>query len=260
LSRTNVKGLRAKTNVTGLRAKTNVTGLRAKTKRFIIKHLQTTARTMTTNLHAEDWELIWKNGINPGERFDIGTSHPVLNRLMNEGKIPLGDALVPGCGRGYDVALLSQNQRKVIGLDMSQTCVEESNKYLKSVLSDDANAKVLCEDFFDHKGSYSFVYDYTFLCAILPERRGQWAEKMASLIEKGGSLLTMQFPLSYYGTIHPKGEPLDYTRGPPFLLTKALYDDLLSDAFEKIEAADVPEEQSEIRRKGVEAYALWRRK
>ena len=240
-----------------------VAGVRAKTKRFIIKHLQISPRTTmatNTNLHAEDWELIWKNGINPGERFDIGSPHPVLARLINEGKIPLGDALVPGCGRGYDVALLSQNQRKAIGLDMSQTCVEESNKYLKSVLGDDANAKVLCEDFFDHSGSYSFVYDYTFLCAILPGRRVQWAEKMSSLIEKDGLLLTMQFPLSYYGTIHPKNEPLDYNRGPPFLLTKALYDDLLSGSFEKIEAADVPEEQSEIRRKGVEAYALWRRK
>jgi hypothetical protein len=44
------------------------------------------------------------------------------------------------------------------------------------------------------------------------------------------------------------------------LLTKALYDDLLSNSFEKIESADIPEDQSEDRRKGVEAYAIWRKK
>ena len=217
---------------------------------------------MSNQLHAEDWESIWRNGIKQGERFDIGTSHPVLRRLVAENKIPLGACLIPGCGRGYDVEALSKSGRKAIGLDMSQSCVDESMNYLKSVLSDEEylNAYVKCEDFFDHEGTYTFVYDYTFLCAILPSRREQWALKMSSLIEKGGMLLTLQFPLGYYGTIHPKSEPLDFTRGPPFLLTRALYDDLLSNSFEKIESADIPEDQSEDRRKGVEAYAIWRKK
>jgi hypothetical protein len=216
---------------------------------------------MTTQ-HAEDWELLWKNGINPGERFDIGTSHLILQKFLKEGKIPAtGNVLIPGCGRGYDVALLAcDSKRSVIGLDMSSTCVEESNKYLQKVLTAEASAKVLCEDFFEHQGNYSFVYDYTFFCAILPSRRIEWASKMSSLIVKGGYLLTLQFPLSHYGTIHPKDQPLDYTRGPPFLLTKSMYDDLLLQNFEKIEEDNVPEEMSEVRRRNVEAFAFWKRK
>jgi cyclopropane fatty-acyl-phospholipid synthase-like methyltransferase len=36
-----------------------------------------------------------------------------------------GNVLVPGCGRGYDVFLLASPERKVVGLDLSETCIQQ---------------------------------------------------------------------------------------------------------------------------------------
>jgi len=58
---------------------------------------------------------------------------PALVDLLDSGKIPLpkeGEprkkALVPGCGRGYDVLLLSAFGYDAYGLDISETALEKA--------------------------------------------------------------------------------------------------------------------------------------
>lgn len=59
------------------------------------------------------WNEIWKATANPS--FDKGNVSPALLRLIQggteEAPIPVGRALVPGCGRGYDVAVLASPSR-----------------------------------------------------------------------------------------------------------------------------------------------------
>lgn len=107
---------------------------------------------------------------------------------------------------------------------------------------------------------FDLVYDHTFLCALPPTMRSQWAAKMAGWVRPGGTLLTLQFPLGHYGQIHPAGKPLDYTVGPPYLLSKELYHTLLDAAFECVEEVHLPPELNAPRREGVEAIAEWRRR
>lgn len=85
---------------------------------------------------------------------------------------------------------------------------------------------------------------------------------MAEWVKPGGALLTLQFPLGHYGTAHPVGQPLDYTRGPPYLLTPQLYHELLDSAFVLEERLHLPPELAESSKRpgGVEAIALWRRR
>lgn len=45
----------------------------------------------------------------------VGYSSPALLKLIAEGKIPNGRALVPGCGRGYDVVALASQKRIATG-------------------------------------------------------------------------------------------------------------------------------------------------
>lgn len=45
----------------------------------------------------------------------VGNSSPALLKLIAEGKIPNGRALVPGCGRGYDVVALASDKRIATG-------------------------------------------------------------------------------------------------------------------------------------------------
>ena len=151
------------------------------------------------------WFEIWNNGLQPGERFDARSPSPALWKLIKENKIPDGRALVPGCGRGYDVAALASSSRYALGIDIVEKAVLDANVYLKS-LPDNlrppvGKGEVKVANFFDLPATkledkWNFIYDYTFLCALDPSIRTDWAKKMAELIHPGGELLTLIFPIS----------------------------------------------------------------
>eukprot|EP00960_Hanusia_phi_P058974 764034-Hanusia_phi.AAC.4 len=79
------------------------------------------------------WEDMWKRdgGLKPGQYFDACKSSRVLLDLIQEWKVKYGDqnegmpdALVPGCGRGYDVSEFAKIGFNALGLDISQTAVK----------------------------------------------------------------------------------------------------------------------------------------
>ena len=61
-----------------------------------------------------------------GTSFDTGSPSPALLQLITDGSIPNGRALVPGCGRGYDVVALASEKRYAVGIDMSGIAVKEA--------------------------------------------------------------------------------------------------------------------------------------
>ena len=44
--------------------------------------------------------------------------------------------------------------------------------------------------------SFDFAYDYTFLCALQPDMREQWASTYARLLKPDGVLMTVVFPIT----------------------------------------------------------------
>ena len=60
----------------------------------------------------------------------------------------------------------------------------------------------------DDDGLYDFIYDYTFLCALHPSVRNNWATKMSQLVRADGVLLTLIFPI----------KELD-DQGPPYAVS-----------------------------------------
>jgi GNAT superfamily N-acetyltransferase len=79
---------------------------------------------------------------------------------------------------------------------------------------------------------YDLAFDSTFLCAIPPSRRKEWASKYASLIRPGGELVSNVFPNG------------DFEGGPPFALSPKIVADLLVPVgFEAVSLTDVPETQ-----------------
>lgn len=174
------------------------------------------------------WEDYWVGGVNPGQLWDRMGSSPLLVKYVEKGDmIPDGRALVPGCGRGYDLVTLASPNRRVIGLDISESGVTVARDYLAS-LSDESfpnreNASVECRSFFDlnpterPEDAFDFVYDYTFLCALDPSIRRDWAKKMAEIVKPGGILLTLIFPIW----------DKDLSVGPPFAVSLQLLEDLL---------------------------------
>jgi hypothetical protein len=73
--------------------------------------------------------------------------------------------------------------------------------------------------------AFDLIFDFTFLCALPPSARADWAKRMTELLVPGGKgkLVCLEFPL---------GKP-ESSGGPPFGLTEEIYVKLLTNAEEE---------------------------
>ncbi len=108
-------------------------------------------------------------------------------------------------------------------------------------------------NFFDIKPEnddekFDFVYDYTFLCALDPSVRVDWAAQMASIIKPGGELFTLIFPIT------------TKVGGPPFAVTLDLYSSLLLPVgFDCLHLEMLPPELCHRGREGMSGIGRWKR-
>jgi hypothetical protein len=172
------------------------------------------------------WEKLWaqQGGLAPGTRFDVaGVSLPLAAEAARRTLAPRSGmtAIVPGCGRAYDALFLAeQGFASVLALDLSPAACNAARLEIASSSSSaavQARVSVECGDFFElEKGrKFDFIWDCTFLCALEPVVREQWAEQMRMLLADQGELLTCVFPI---GTREG---------GPPFAMSVDLHRKLL---------------------------------
>ncbi|RJE23296.1 Thiopurine S-methyltransferase TPMT [Aspergillus sclerotialis] len=178
--------------------------------------------------HGSGWSSLWDTG--NSNLWDRGIPSPALVDIIENHQqdqdlfYPFTAdggrkrALVPGCGRGYDVVMLALHGFDAYGLEISQTAVAEAEKYASSELKEPTEhnfgsvgnlserpgtVKFVEGDFFadgwesqcSDGEKFDLIYDYTFLCALHPSQRRDWATRMASLLEKGGLLVCLEFPM-----------------------------------------------------------------
>lgn len=79
------------------------------------------------------WPKIWAEEFPP--RFDKQSVCPALQYLIDKGHIVKGRALVPGCGRGYDVTALAEEDRYVVGVDMCEDAIFSAQERLLQMLA-----------------------------------------------------------------------------------------------------------------------------
>jgi hypothetical protein len=132
--------------------------------------------------HPTKWDDLWKQGFVP---WDRGFPSPALVDLLSErrdlfpAKQGRKKALVPGCGRGYDVLLLSSWGYDAYGLDVSEKALESAKHTQKEAGGQDiyktkegvqqGNVTWLSGDFFkdeflekvDGEPKFDLIYDYT---------------------------------------------------------------------------------------------------
>jgi SAM-dependent methyltransferase len=168
--------------------------------------------------------LQWASGLGKGQAFDVGSPSATLISALSSMGPPLESdltALVPGCGRAYDaLALARHGYAKVVAVDLSQTACEAALEELQSS-GDPAAAKVevVCADYFQlgdaHRAGYDLIWDCTFLCALDPSVREQWATQQRALLSARGTLLACVFPLC------------EKVGGPPYAMSVPLVRNLL---------------------------------
>ena len=104
------------------------------------------------------WDWLWTKdgGLKPGQFFDIAEAHPSLMKLIKTDILPDGRALIPGCGRGYDVGALACSTRMVTGLETSPGAVTAAQAFLSKNHAEAVAkgwASVVVDDFFLHAPS-----------------------------------------------------------------------------------------------------------
>ena len=140
--------------------------------------------------------------------WDMGQASPAITEFMTQYPNKNANILIPGCGNAYEADFLITNGFTNITLiDIAPKAVEA----LQEKFADKPQVKVLCEDFFQHKGNYDLIIEQTFFCAIPPNRRKEYAEKTALLLNENGKIIGVLFDKQFNQPFPPFGGcPCEY--------------------------------------------------
>lgn len=213
------------------------------------------------------WARVWADHAVPP--FDAGASSPALADLVRRDPALVAgrSVLVPGCGRGYDVAtFVKAGAASAVGWDAVPAAVDAARAWLGSpaarlTADEGGRATVACADFFEEAGndgaraapSFDCAFDYTFCCALPPAQRPAWAAAYKALLRSpGATLITLMFPVETTDEARAK-------QGPPWPITPDDYAALLGDAFVADSVAPIPAALSHRGRGGREWLGVWRR-
>ena len=184
---------------------------------------------------------------------------PALQELLDSGRFPKGRVLVPGAGAGHDVLALADAGRDTVGLDIAPTAVERFRTLRdRSDVSADHATMVEADYFrFEPDRPFDAMWDATFLCAIDPLRRWEWATTAARLLRPGGDLIVLLFPVPE-AKARASVVAAEAGDGPPYPVVPDHIDALVQDAFARIEIRSVLD--GHPKRAGREWLGRWRRR
>lgn len=154
-------------------------------------------------LDASFWNQRWKTG---QTGWDIGYASPPITTYIDQYKNKQAAILIPGCGNAYEAEYLATHGFTNITLvDIAAEAVAGLRQKFKTF----PQIKVLCEDFFLHKGKYDLIIEQTFFCAQVLERRKEYAQKMAELLNDSGQLTGVLFGVNFENPGPPFGGSSD---------------------------------------------------
>ena len=164
-----------------------------------------------------DWEALYQAN---DTFWDHGEASPgLVDYLAANSSLPLGQALVPGCGRGHDARALDQAGWAATGLDLAPSSVPLAKR-----LADEERLPIdyRIGDFLSdepHK-LFDLVFEHTLFCAIPPVRRDDYVQALRRWLKPGGLYLAVNYMIT-----EDNGEP-------PFSTTTAELDERFGEPFE----------------------------
>jgi len=146
-----------------------------------------------------DWEKRYQSG---DTGWDRGGVSPALQQWLTKGVLKPCRTLIPGCGRGHEVVQLARRGFSVTAVDIAPSAIRHLEQELANA---GLKADVVCGDLFEFEAASPFdaVYEQTCLCAIEPEQRAAYENKLHAWLKPGGMLLALLMQTGQSG-------------GPPF--------------------------------------------
>jgi len=150
---------------------------------------------MMMKLTSKYWEERYLKGEDKWNVGEISTPIKEYVDQITDKKIKI---LIPGAGNGYEFEYLIKNGFKnSFVVDYAATPLENIKKRIPNL---DKN-QVINSDFFALEGKFDLIIEQTFFCALNPELREDYVQKMKSLLNPKGKIagLLFQFPLTAEG-------------------------------------------------------------
>jgi SAM-dependent methyltransferase len=158
------------------------------------------------NPQIENW--VRSGQLRPTQSADARSSEADDARLTR--------VLVPGCGSGYEVAMLAEWGFDVTGLDFAPAATERTRNRLRSLLQSPAGARMTRAEVveadvlvYEPPAQFDAIYEQTCLCALYPDHWRRYADQLAGWLRRGGKLfaLFMQAPREVARTGFIEGPP-----------------------------------------------------
>ena len=168
-----------------------------------------------------DWDVFYQKG----EVFwDKGTASLPMKQYLERHAVR-GRALVPGCGRGHEVALAVEHGLDAIGLDIAPTGVAEARALYPRLAE-----RFVVGDLFNPpaamRGAFDVVLEHTCMSALAPALRADYRRGIDLALKPGGLLVGVWF-------IDPALDPGE--EGPPFAFSVPDLAALFADGYEIVD-------------------------
>lgn len=152
-----------------------------------------------------DWDESYRKG---EVLWDKGAPSPAMKQYLERHAVR-GQALVPGCGRGHEVALAVEYGLDATGLDIAPTAVAEAREKYPHLAG-----RFMLGNLFDPpkqmRAAFDVVLEHTCMCALPPSMRADYRNGIDLTLRLGGLLIGVWF-------INPALDP--GKEGPPYPLS-----------------------------------------
>lgn len=184
------------------------------------------------------WDERFERGFTPWDRGGV----PRALRDFVAHSVGTRRTLIPGCGAAYELAYLSNIGWDATAIDFSPAAVAVGKEAVGQWAE-----RVVQADFFSWEPvrPLELIYERAFLCALPRTMWPQLAARYAALLPPGALLAGFFF----FDDAH---------KGPPFGISSAQLDELLTPNFVKIE--DAPVDDSIPVFEGKERWQVWQRR
>lgn len=167
----------------------------------------------------------WDEKYQKGEAvWDKGAPAPAMKQYLERHAVH-GRTLVPGCGRGHEVALAVEQGLDATGLDIAPTGVAEARtKY--PLLAERFVTGNLFDPPAEMRDAFDVVLEHTCMSGLPPSLRADYRRGIDFTLRRGGLLIGVWF-------INPALEPGN--EGPPFPFSVADLTALFAEGYDIVE-------------------------
>lgn len=170
---------------------------------------------MTTKINNKSY---WEDKyVNNATGWDLGQVSPPLKAYIDQLENKDLNILIPGAGNSYEAEyLFQQGFLNTNVLDIAQSPL----KNLKRRSPNFPDNQLIHDNFFDHEATYDIIFEQTFFCALPPELRAEYVNKIHDLLKPEGKLVGLLFTFQLT------------ENGPPFGGSQAEYIRLFKEKFD----------------------------